>query len=77
MPTRALGHCAGSILIACFFLCVLVCGVPGELFIIHTELAGQTVLRFAIGGLEQSAAHVEAAWQCIRSQAEAIAAQAH
>ncbi|KAK9829064.1 hypothetical protein WJX72_003711 [[Myrmecia] bisecta] len=37
--------------------------VSGKLFMVHTELAGQYTLRFALGSTNVQQRHVEAAWQ--------------
>lgn len=38
----------------------------GNCFIIHSKLGGQVLLRLACGGIEQTAADVDAAWIVIR-----------
>ena len=38
----------------------------GELFLIHTKLAGEVVLRLAIGGFDQTEADIDHAWGVIR-----------
>jgi len=38
-------------------------------FLIHTELAGQKVLRLACGGVDQAEEHIDRAWGTIEAQA--------
>jgi tyrosine decarboxylase len=38
----------------------------GEIFMIHTKLAGEVVLRLAIGGFDQSTGDIDHAWRVIR-----------
>eukprot|EP00877_Chromochloris_zofingiensis_P002321 jgi/Chrzof1/1208/Cz01g44220.t1 len=44
----------------------------GDIFMIHTELAGQYTLRFAIGQSNTQMRHVQAAWQLIQSAADNV-----
>ncbi|CAK0780080.1 hypothetical protein CVIRNUC_004931 [Coccomyxa viridis] len=48
----------------------------GRAFMISTELSGQTVARFAIGGAQTQQRHVRAAWQLICEAADGLLATA-
>ena len=48
----------------------------GLAFMITTELSGQTVARFAIGGAQTQQRHVRAAWQLICGTADGLLASA-
>lgn len=48
------------------------CATAGDIFMIHTELAGQYTLRFAIGQSNTQMRHVQAAWQLIQSAADNV-----
>lgn len=43
--------------------------LSGSVFLIHTELAGQKVLRLACGGVDQAEEHIDRAWGTIEAQA--------
>jgi len=44
----------------------------GEAFLTHTVLRGKMTLRMAIGNVRTTRAHVERAWELLRSAAEAV-----
>jgi aromatic-L-amino-acid/L-tryptophan decarboxylase len=44
----------------------------GDLYLTHTRLRDQTVLRFCVGGTNTEARHVERAWKRIREEAEKV-----
>ena len=48
----------------------------GALYLTHTKLAGQLVLRMSIGQAHTEARHVEAAWQAIQHVAEEVVGDA-
>jgi hypothetical protein len=48
----------------------------GEIFMIHTKLAGEVVLRLAIGGFDQNQVDIDHAWRIIRSCHEKLTADA-
>ena len=41
----------------------------GRAFLVHTELSGRYVLRFAVGGAQTQERHVRAAWRLIQETA--------
>lgn len=47
----------------------------GRMFMIHTEVGGKFMLRFALGSTFVQQCHVEAAWQVITEKVEGILAQ--
>lgn len=47
----------------------------GKTFIIHTEVGGKYMLRFALGSTYVQRQHVEAAWKVITSQVDGILSQ--
>ena len=47
----------------------------GKVFMIHTEVGGKFMLRFALGSTYVQQHHVEAAWAVIQSKADAVMAQ--
>lgn len=47
----------------------------GKVFMIHTEVGGKFMLRFALGSTYVQQHHVEAAWEVIQSKADAVMAQ--
>ncbi|MFN7942130.1 MAG: pyridoxal-dependent decarboxylase [Thermoanaerobaculia bacterium] len=46
----------------------------GDLYLTHTKLAGRYVLRFCVGQAKTEARHVRAAWQRLRTLADAVTA---
>lgn len=49
--------------------------VTGKTFIIHTEVGGKYMLRFALGGTNVQRQHVEGAWRVITSKVDAVLSQ--
>lgn len=47
----------------------------GDMFLIHTELAGQYTLRLAVGGSNTQAQHLEDAWRIVQQSADAVLAE--
>ncbi len=47
----------------------------GKVFMVHTEVGGKYMLRFALGSTHVQQHHVEAAWEVIQSKADAVIAQ--
>ena len=47
----------------------------GKAFLIHTEIDGKYMLRFALGSTNVQAEHVKAAWSLIASKAEEVVAK--
>lgn len=47
----------------------------GKTFIIHTEVGGKYMLRFALGGTFVQRQHVEGAWRVITSKVDAVLSQ--
>ena len=49
--------------------------VSSKAFLIHTEVGGKYMLRFALGSTYVQQHHVEAAWQLISNKAEGVLSQ--
>ncbi len=47
----------------------------GKVFMVHTEVGGRFMLRFALGSTYVQQHHVEAAWEVIQSKADGVMAQ--
>lgn len=47
----------------------------GKVFMVHTEVGGKFMLRFALGSTYVQQHHVEAAWAVIQSKADGVMAQ--
>lgn len=47
----------------------------GKTFMIHTEVGGKYMLRFAMGSTFVQRQHVEAAWRVITSKVEGVLSQ--
>jgi hypothetical protein len=47
----------------------------GKAFLVDTELSGQRVLRFAVGGAQTQERHVRAAWKLLQEAATAVLGQ--
>lgn len=47
----------------------------GKAFLIHTEIDGKYMLRFALGSTNVQEEHVRAAWKLIASKAENVIAK--
>ncbi len=44
----------------------------GRLFLVHTDIGGELILRFALGSTQVQQQHVEAAWLEISQQADKL-----
>lgn len=44
----------------------------GKAFLVHTELSGAAVARFAVGGAQTQERHVRSAWQLLSQAAEEV-----
>lgn len=47
----------------------------GKMFMVHTEVGGKFMMRFALGSTHVQQHHVEAAWKVIQSKVEGVLAQ--
>lgn len=67
-PVQGVGKAANAALLESV-------NASGKTFLVHTEVGGKYMLRFALGSTYVQQHHVEAAWQVITSKAEVVLSQ--